>query len=600
MKKRFLGAMLCICMLIVTMSTTALALNLSELTIKDATYYDSGALKGLTAEFYWKNASAKSRLVLMSKTLRSAGEEGTNSSYGDFTNYGYYGKKFMSFDEVINWDNTYETFGIISYSSESNISIDNKNTLSISFEENALPLDENKIYYVYMWTHYNYFVYPDALICAIQVCDGAVKYSTATDRNSYDESIIEKVESQTAYNVKVIPAENMSITSDSGAEAQNDLTTAMTPVVYTADTGYYFPEDYSVDTVNGIMVRRDNENQITVYGTPSKNAELTLIAPTKVPEPVTPVFDFTSLRTLKTKSVTVNHDTKTIDLYAADDAEYVTIFVHQKDVIPGGTFKMASYMGNKVVYDPNGSYRVYFVHNFTVPVKANITINGVSEQYLVNVHFDASKAAFDFTELKGDGFGDVTVNHENKAINITANDNADNITLYVNQHNTVYGGKLRMASYMGNKVTYDGTNGVYTIFANGKNSVSVKANITINGTTEQYLITVDFPAITWGFDTVSCDNVKNVSIDHENKTVTLDVNDGCDSILLYIDQSYPFSVKGQIWMKSYMGNKVVYNSADRTYTITKKDKASITVKTKITMLGETRYYDMIINFAENN
>ena len=47
-----------------------------------------------------------------------------------------------------------------------------------------------------------------------------------------------------------------------------------------------------------------------------------------------------------------------------------------------------------------------------------------------------------------------------------------------------------------------------------------------------------------------------------------------------------------------MGNKVVYNAADRTYTITKKDKNSITVKTKITMLGETRYYDININFTE--
>ena len=155
-----------------------------------------------------------------------------------------------------------------------------------------------------------------------------------------------------------------------------------------------------------------------------------------------------------------------------------------------------------------------------------------------------------------------------------------------------------MASYLGNKVNYDAS-GVYTIYANQKNSVSVKANITINGVTEQYLITVDFPAIGWGFDTVNADNVKNVSIDHENKVITIDTTEGCDSILLYIDQICQSNVKGQIWMKSYMGNKVVYNAADRTYTIAKKDKNSITVKTKITMLGETRYYDININFTEN-
>ena len=319
----------------------------------------------------------------------------------------------------------------------------------------------------------------------------------------------------------------------------------------------------------------------------------------QVVEPEPSGFDFTSLRTLKTKNITVNHETKTIDIDAADNAEYITVFVHQKDVIPGGTFKMASYLGNKVVYDKNGSYRVYYVHNFTVPVKANITVNGVTEQYSVNVHFDSSKAGFNFTSLKGENFSDVTVNHDDKTVHITANDSADNIILYVNQHNTVYGGKLRMASYLGNKVNYNSANGVYTIYANGKSSVSVKTNIAINGVTEQYLITVDFPAVSWGFDAVNAENVKNVSIDHENKVITIDTAEGADSILLYIDQTCKSGIKGQIWMKSYMGNKVVYNAADRTYTITKKDNNSITVKTKITMLGETRYYDININFTEN-
>ena len=317
------------------------------------------------------------------------------------------------------------------------------------------------------------------------------------------------------------------------------------------------------------------------------------------PDPEPSAFDFTSLRTLKTKNITVNHETKTIDIDAADNTDCITIFVHQKDVIPGGTFKMASYLGNKVVYDKNGSYRVYYVHNFTVPVKGNITINGVTEQYLVNVHFDSSKAGFDFTSLKGKNFSDVTVNHDDKTVHITANDSADEITLYVNQHDTVYGGKLRMASYLGNKVNYNSASGLYTIYANNKSSVSVKANIEINGVTEQYLITVDFPAVSWGFDTVNAENVKNVSIDHENKVITMDTTEGTDSILLYIDQTCQSNLKGQIWMKSYMGNKVVYNAADRTYTITKKDKNSITVKTKITMLGETRYYDININFTEN-
>ena len=362
----------------------------------------------------------------------------------------------------------------------------------------------------------------------------------------------------------------------------------------TADEGYTFNGWYDGDT------RVCDTAEFVVTNVTADKTYTAKFTKNQVdPDPEPSKFDFTSLRTLKTKNITVNHETKTIDIDASDNTDFVTIFVHQKDIIPGGTFKMASYLGNKVVYDKNGSYRVYYVHNFTVPVKANITINGVTEQYSVNVHFDSSKAGFDFTSLKGKNFSDATVNHDDKTVHITANDNTDEIILYVNQHDTVYGGKLRMASYLGNKVNYNNAGGMYTIYANGKNSVSVKANIEINGVTEQYLITVDFPAVSWGFDAVNAENVKNISIDHENKVITIDTTEGADSILLYIDQICRTEIKGQIWMKSYMGNKVVYNAADRTYTIAKKDKNSITVKTKITMLGETRYYDININFTEN-
>lgn len=310
----------------------------------------------------------------------------------------------------------------------------------------------------------------------------------------------------------------------------------------------------------------------------------------------TVVFDFTSLRTLYTTNISVDHEAKTIDLYAESGKDYVTILVHQKDVIPGGVFKMASYLGNKVVYNSNGSYRIYFVNSFIVPVKANITVRERTEQYLVRVHFDDSKVDYNFTGLKGEGFSAVTVDHEAKTIHVTAGDDADHILLYVNQHDTIYGGKLRMASYLGNKVVYDPA-GKYTIYANGKNSVSVKVNITINEVAEQYLVTVDFPGIVWGFDNIRAENVTDVIIDHEAKTIRLMAAENCNDILLYIDQECPFGMKGQVWMKSYMGNAVTYHAADRTYTIAKKNKDSFYVKVKITMLGETRYYDMYLDFS---
>lgn len=405
--------------------------------------------------------------------------------------------------------------------------------------------------------------------------------------------VIENITSSGLYIAKFKKIVYYTVSASAGAGGSvsgggSVLEGASTTLIATANDGYTFAGWYDgetkvCDTATFVVTGVSEDKTYTA----------------KFTESAASAFDFTSLRTLRTQEITVDHQTKTINLVAADGEEFVTIFVYQKDIIPGGTFRMASYMGNKVVYDPNGSYRVYFVSNFTVPVKANITINGVTEQYLVNVIFDSSEAKFDFTSLKGENFSDVTVDHDNKTIQVTADSGVDDIILYVNQHNTIYGGKLRMASYLGNKVKYDAS-GVYTIYANGKNSVSVKANITINGVVEQYLITVDFPGITWGFDDVKAENVQNMSIDHTNKVVTIDTTENADSILLYIDQICQSSIKGQIWMKSYMGNKVVYNASDRTYTIPKMGKSTIKVQTKITMLGETRYYDVVINFTESN
>ena len=80
----------------------------------------------------------------------------------------------------------------------------------------------------------------------------------------------------------------MTKTAGSGAESQTDVTGAITDVVYTANDGYYFPEDYSVAEVSGIKVTRDSYTQITVSGTPSADATITLTAPTAKTTPAAP------------------------------------------------------------------------------------------------------------------------------------------------------------------------------------------------------------------------------------------------------------------------------------------------------------------------
>ena len=83
------------------------------------------------------------------------------------------------------------------------------------------------------------------------------------------------------YNVTVTAADHMTRETDSGEAIQIGLTGAMKDVVYTAENGYYFPEDYSVSSENGITVTRNNDSEITVSGTPTANTEIKLSAPTE-------------------------------------------------------------------------------------------------------------------------------------------------------------------------------------------------------------------------------------------------------------------------------------------------------------------------------
>ncbi len=84
----------------------------------------------------------------------------------------------------------------------------------------------------------------------------------------------------TTYSVNVNKGSGMTKTSASGSVNQAGLTGAMADVIFKADDGYYFSEDYSVAAVNGIIVLRDSASQITVSGTPTADVTLNLPAAT--------------------------------------------------------------------------------------------------------------------------------------------------------------------------------------------------------------------------------------------------------------------------------------------------------------------------------
>lgn len=260
---------------------TAWAAGPSNLTVDNATYYANGALKSIEASFGWSGAKdVKVQLVLMEKKLNGGTDYIT---VDDFTNLGTYGKLgFTGYDVIKEYDKATGAFGLIKSSTLQPYQ-GGRLTEVLNLDDTDIPLNENKYYYVYIWTLWGSLYYPDHLVCAISVKDGQVLYAAADGegRNTYDSSKLAAIESKQAYNVTVTPGAHMTKTAESGEKTQDGLITGMTPVVYTADGGYYFPKDYAVTTVNGIMVRRDSATQITVYGTPSANATINLNAATE-------------------------------------------------------------------------------------------------------------------------------------------------------------------------------------------------------------------------------------------------------------------------------------------------------------------------------
>lgn len=181
MKKKLMSVILCLCMLLPMLSMPILAAA-TNISVDSVTYYDNGDVESIKVKFGWNTASANSRMTVMTKRLRSAGEAGTNKTYGDFTNLGHYGKSFSSWDKVLEQSGT---FGMLYYTDEQQIYDSKSNTMSLYFDKGDIPLNQNQTYYLYLWTYYQRHYYPDNLFMVLQVKDGTFSFAPATGRNSY-------------------------------------------------------------------------------------------------------------------------------------------------------------------------------------------------------------------------------------------------------------------------------------------------------------------------------------------------------------------------------------------------------------------------------
>ena len=265
---RVLALLLCLSLMTVPVKVSA---EYYDVEMQTLDYHDNGDLKNVTFNgSLIRGRSNGGHIVIMTKRLRSA-VEGTG--YGDFTDYGFYRGRFRNFAAVEEDDNKNSTFGIVAYTE---LLRPRQYSISISLQEEMISKSKPRVYYMYLWTQYEGYCYPDQLLARITVTDtGIIKVDPATSVNSCENTIY----------FYIAPPVHMTRDPSSGAELQEDIVkgSAIDSVIYTADEGYYFPKDYRSMTVKGITVTRDSEDQITVSGTLNQYGQLTLTEPTEKP-----------------------------------------------------------------------------------------------------------------------------------------------------------------------------------------------------------------------------------------------------------------------------------------------------------------------------
>lgn len=265
---RVLALLLCLSLMAVPVKVSADDYDYVERPTLD--YYNNGDLKNVTFMdgSLIRYNSKGGHIVIMTNRLRSV-VEGTE--FGDFTDYGFYGRDFEDF-EAVKKNEAQNTFGIVAYTE---LLLPNQSSISISLQEGVISESKPGVYYMYLWTQYNGHCYPDQLLAKITVTDTDITVDPATSRNACND----------ARYFYIVPPAHMTRDPQSGAELQEDVVidSEIDQVKYTADEGYYFPEDYTSLAVDGITVTRNSENKITVSGILTKNTKLTLKEPTAKP-----------------------------------------------------------------------------------------------------------------------------------------------------------------------------------------------------------------------------------------------------------------------------------------------------------------------------
>lgn len=207
-----------------------------------------------------------------------------------------------------------------------------------------------------------------------------------------------------------------------------------------------------------------------------------------------PAFDFTTLRTKRVKSLTVDQAKQKITIDAKDGASNVAIFRYQIAKIPYAVVTPAD--ANDATIVPADSDAGYYIESdgrTTVKTAINVTIGYTTRRYEVTVNFKnpPKHRAFHFKSIRNRRAAEVNVDHAKKEIVVHARRSQKNVALFKHQKNVIRHGRLTLADIP--KANVIANNGSYYVLqTEGAKPINLKANIKIGSRTRQYKVKVVF------------------------------------------------------------------------------------------------------------
>lgn len=154
--------------------------------------YKDNTLIGITASFKWISSPVEEAYLVLSNKKLAGGDDGVNwgvfSSEGSISGGRDAQGLFKNFNEAkVHNDSHGNLYGFIKDMSIGSLNTDTvKNNLVFDFQSTPISLNQDAIYYCYLWIVAAGECYPDNLIFVVQVQDGSLKFAPATKPTAAD------------------------------------------------------------------------------------------------------------------------------------------------------------------------------------------------------------------------------------------------------------------------------------------------------------------------------------------------------------------------------------------------------------------------------